>query len=250
MIEGIRRKPYIDMVPYIDADKLHGLFLPIAKGIAQAGPLPTTLFPPGTKNRNYTDLNSIPDINPTFIDEYNSTLAGLTLQQQHRFAELAGGMISSGNYIELRYPASRKYKDIFDCELCQDNLAEQALFPELMEFIKTLPFSSIGRIIIFISSPFIEGHIHSDLSSTQEFLFPPLLNKYAYKNNNFIWFNPNNKKKFFIYDEDNDSKISVNSEACFFNTWDYHGSDISTTTTFSFRIDGRFTKELKLKLKL
>ena len=249
MIEGICGEPFVDMTEYVDMDKLSSLFLPIAKGIAQCGPLPITYFPPKTKNRGYKDMNDLAQCDdPAISEEYSAILSTLTPQQRYRFAELTNGVISSGSYIELRHSVSRRYKDIFTSELCQDNINAQLLFPELMEFVQSLPFDSIGRIVIFISSPFVEGQIHSDLVTAQEFLFPPLENKDAYKDNNFIWFNPGNRKKFFIYDEETDNKLPVTSEACFFNTWDYHGSDISNTTTFSFRVDGRFTSDLRILL--
>ena len=251
MIVGINGAPYVDMSTYIDMNMLRSLFLPIAKGIAQCGPLPIAYFPPKTKNRGYKDMNDLETCDdPEIADEYAKIISSLTPQQRYKFAELTNGVIASGSYVELRHSISRRYKDIFTSNLCQDNKIAQVLFPELMQFVATLPFDSIGRIVIFISSPFVEGQIHSDLLSAQEFLFAPLDNKDAYKDNNFIWFNPAGKKKFFIYDEDTDSKTPVVTEACFFNTWDYHGADISNTTTFSFRVDGRFTDELKSKLKL
>jgi len=251
MIVGINGVPYVDMKEYVDLVALRRLFLPVAKGIAQCGPLPITYFPPKTKNRAYKDMNELEQCDDLSIaEEYAEILPTLTTQQRYKFAELTNGVIASGSYVELRHSTSRKYRDIFTESLCQDNITAQVLFPELMKFVKMLPFESIGRIVIFISSPFVEGQIHSDLVDAQSFLFPPLSNEDAYKHNNFIWFNPSNKKKFFIYDEEDDQKIPVNTEACFFNTWDYHGSDISSTSTFSFRVDGRFTNELKLKLKL
>lgn len=251
MIVGINDAAYVDMSTYVDMTKLDSLFLPIAKGIAQCGPLPIAYFPPKTKNRAYKDMNDLDTCDDAEIaDEYANILSTLTPQQRYKFAELANGVIASGSYVELRHSTSNRYKDIFSSNLCQDNVAAQQLFPELMAFVLTLPFKSIGRIVIFISSPYIEGQIHSDLVSAQEYLFPPFENKDAYKDNNFIWFNPRGKKKFFIYNEDTDCKIPVISEACFFNTWDYHGADISNAATFSFRIDGRFTDELKSKLKL
>ncbi len=251
MIEGINGAPYVDMSPYVDTAALESLFIPMARGLAQCGPLPAAYFPRKTKNRSYKDMNDLgicDDVN--IKEEYESTLKKLGPQQKLRFAELANGVLVGGSHVSLRYPIDRNYKDIFYQDRCKDNLPAQALFPELMTFVKTLPFESIGRIIIFISNPYIEGQIHSDTRDSKVDLFAPLSLKDAYKDNNFIWFNPSGKKDFFVYDEEQDAKIPFTSKSCFFNTWDFHGAEASPITTFSFRVDGKFTKDLKTKLGL
>lgn len=251
MIEGINGAPFIDMSPYIDTKQLESLFVPVARGIAKYGPLPIAYFPPKTKDQTYKDMNDLDVCDDKSIeDEYLNTLTQLTAQERYRFAELTNKVISAGGYIELRHSKSRRYKDIFEQSLCEDNKSAISLFPELMQFVKTLPFESIGRIVIFVSNPFVEGQIHSDLATAQEYLFPPLENKKAYKNQNFIWFNPSGRKKFFVYDEDTKEKHIVDTKACFFNTWDYHGSESTDETTFSFRVDGKFIPGLKQTLKL
>lgn len=254
MIVGINGAPYIDMSEYVDMDTLDKLFLPIAKGIAQLGqftPATPAYFPPKTKNRAYKDMNDLTVCDdPELAVEYAEILSILSPVQKCKFAELTNGVVIPGTYIELRHSTNRSYNDIYESALCKDNIIIQQLFPLLMRFIRTLPFETIGRIIIFISYPYIEGQIHSDLLESKEYMFPPHENKDAWKDNHFIWFNPRNKKKFFMYDEEIDQKIPLMSRACFFNTWDYHGSDISTVPTFSFRVDGKFTEELKTKLNL
>lgn len=251
MIEGINGKPFVDMSPYVDTAALDALFVPMAKGIAKYGPLPIAYFPPKTKDQTYKDMNDLEVCDDKSIEaEYLATLPTLSMQERYRFAELTNGVIAAGGYIELRHSISRRYKDIFEHSLCQNNESAIRLFPELMQFVKTLPFESIGRIVIFISAPFVEGQIHSDLATAQEYLFPPLQNKDAYKNQNFIWFNPSGRKDFFVYDEETKERHIFNTKACFFNSWDYHGAPASNQTTFSFRVDGKFTSELKKQLCL
>lgn len=249
MIQGINGAPFVDMTPYLDVGKLESLFIPIARGLAQCGPIPPAYFPRKTKNRSYKDMNDLGVCDDISIkEEYETTLKQLRPAQKLRFAELANGVLVGGSHVSLRYPIERDYKDIFYQDKCKDNVAAQALFPELMSFVKTLPFESIGRIIIFVSNPYIEGQIHSDTRDSKPDLFSPLSLVDAYKDNNFIWFNPSGKKNFFVYDEEKDLKVPFTSKACFFNTWDFHGSEASPITTFSFRVDGKFKPELKQKL--
>tara|TARA_B110000503_G_C7019554_1_gene359160 strand:- start:169 stop:924 length:756 start_codon:yes stop_codon:yes gene_type:complete len=115
---------------------------------------------------------------------------------------------------------------------------EKHHFTTLVEFIEKLPFESIGRIMIFMTEPNNETVPHYDST----------LDNTTRPNDDFIWFTTNKDyKKIFVMDGDTKEKFYTDPSKKFiwFNEMDYHGTDPVNRFSFSIRVDGKFTQEVK-----
>lgn len=127
------------------------------------------------------------------------------------------------------------YLDIDRTDLWQ--LTEEANeFTLLMDFIDTLPFESTGRILLIYdaggrSVPAHRDHERSDIC------------------HDFIWFRTNLRKPFYILNQFTGEKLYVAGYSAWFDTVNqYHGSDAADGLTFSFRVDGRFSREFRSQI--
>lgn len=100
--------------------------------------------------------------------------------------------------------------------------------PGLTDFIESLPFFEYTtRIVIIHSKPGRSGVEHADHS------FKNLVDE-------FIWIRTNNKKKFYIKD-DNGKIFLVDCNVIWFDSRFRHNSIAVNDESFSLRIDGKFT---------
>lgn len=110
-------------------------------------------------------------------------------------------------------------------------------FPTLVEFIKTLPFKEIGRVIFFMTEPNNQLVPHIDSYTG-----------YDRPNDDFIWFTTKpSTKTVFVMDGDTKEKHYQESGKRFiwFNEFDYHGTDPVSHFSFSIRVDGVFNDDVK-----
>lgn len=106
-------------------------------------------------------------------------------------------------------------------------------FPLLKEYIKTLPFKIIGRVMFFCTYPGAGVAIHRD--------WP--MEEHSDHNINLFF---TTGRPSFIWDEIKKEKIYLEKEATsyFFNNRDYHGVDAENTFRYTLRIDGTFEDEI------
>jgi hypothetical protein len=252
MILGINGQPYASLDEHLPVERLRNMHFSICRGIAIHGCVTPAYFPPKTKNRNYKDMNTggVWDGDPALAAQYRKHYDMLRWdEERRRYAELANGVVMAGGRIYLREPHGLGYENIYRSNMCEHTSSARH-FPNLMRFIyNQLPFADIGRIIIFISNPGVEGQIHRDMGDPEsKDWFPPMKNKNAYKKYHFVWMNPSGKKKFFVYDEETDKKHYIDSTCAFFNSNDHHGSDVCDVTTYSIRVDGTFQPQFCKKI--
>ena len=106
-------------------------------------------------------------------------------------------------------------------------------FSRLMEFIETLPFERTGRMLIIyddqgLSVPAHRDHLEKEVC------------------HDFIWFRTNLLKPFYMYNHDSGEKLYVQSYSAWFDTVNqFHGSDAAPGLSFSIRVDGTFSRELR-----
>jgi len=109
--------------------------------------------------------------------------------------------------------------------------AEQ--FAPLMEFIATLPFEAMGRMIIMYDFNGRAVPAHRDHDSSE------LCHE-------FIWLRTNFAKPFYMLEPATGEKLYVASHSAWFDTVNqYHGADPGSGLSFSIRVDGRFTGEFR-----
>jgi hypothetical protein len=127
------------------------------------------------------------------------------------------------------------YYDLDDTEVWHPS-EEAAEFPELMDFIATLPFSATGRMLIIYDDGGREVPAHRDHDSRD------LCHE-------FIWMRTNFAKPFYMLDPETGEKLYVASHSAWFDTVNqYHGADASGGLSFSIRVDGRFSDAFRARI--
>jgi hypothetical protein len=113
-------------------------------------------------------------------------------------------------------------------------------FTTLVEFIKSLPFSEIGRVVLFMTEARNPTLPHFDAAVRNE-----------RPHDDFVWFTTKpNTKKMFVLDEDTGIRHYADQDRKFvwFNEMDYHGTESVDHFSFSVRIDGKFLPEIRRQL--
>jgi hypothetical protein len=124
------------------------------------------------------------------------------------------------------------YYDLDRTELWRPS-EEAGEFPELMDFIATLPFAATGRMLIIYDDggravPAHRDHDSEDLC------------------HEFIWMRTSFAKPFYMLDPATGERLDVRSHSAWFDTVNqYHGADASGGLSFSIRVDGRFSDDLR-----
>lgn len=111
-------------------------------------------------------------------------------------------------------------------------------FPRLKEWLKTLPFSDIGRVMFFCTRAGEEVPTHRDhvVAPHKDHCIN-------------VWFDA--PRPTYVYNCLTDDKIYLPpTRAYFFNNRDYHGVDAEPRFRYTLRIDGTFTDEMQAKLGL
>jgi hypothetical protein len=131
--------------------------------------------------------------------------------------------------------APDSYFDLDRTELWKPSDAANE-FSLLMDFIRTMPFKSTGRMLIMYDTvarpvPAHRDHIETELC------------------HDFIWFRTNLKKPFYMLNHKTDEKKYVESYTAWFDSVNqFHGSDPYDGLSFSIRVDGIFTDEFKARI--
>ncbi|HEX9946206.1 MAG TPA: hypothetical protein VGA98_01570 [Allosphingosinicella sp.] len=124
------------------------------------------------------------------------------------------------------------YYDLDDTDVWQPS-EEAEEFSELMDFLATLPFAATGRMLIIYDDSGREVPAHRDHDS------PDLCHE-------FIWMRTNFDKPFYMLDPGTGEKLHVSSHSAWFDTVNqFHGADSTGGLSFSIRVDGRFSDDLR-----
>jgi hypothetical protein len=113
-------------------------------------------------------------------------------------------------------------------------------FPNLVKYIETLPFKTVGRVLFFTSYPQAGVVIHRDSVVAE------------HKDHNINLFFDGGWRPSFIWNEHKKEKVYLpnGSKSYFFNNRDYHGVDPEPVFRYTLRVDGTFTDEVCEKLGL
>ncbi len=127
------------------------------------------------------------------------------------------------------------YYDLDRTELWKPTEAAEE-FSELTEFIRSLPFSATGRMLIMYD------HVARPVSAHRDHDVTDVCHE-------FIWFRTNLSKPFYMLDQRTGRKLYVQSHSAWFDTVNqFHGSDPFDGLSFSIRVDGRFTPEFRKRI--
>lgn len=98
-------------------------------------------------------------------------------------------------------------------------------------------FNEYGRVTFFINHPGTSGALHKDYPNLD-----------TANQDEFIWISFNDRKQFFLYNQDTEEKTYVTGHCNWFNTGNWHGSDPVTQSSYTLRVDGIFSDSFKSKL--
>jgi hypothetical protein len=229
-------KPFLNLDQFLDIDELDritdDIILGIAKSRSSAGPSNSG---PGYVDKRY---NSIPEIQRAILEDqlhpYYNIIKNLKGWEAQTFIQYKWPSHVLGNCILLRMASSYDSKDL---EKNTIDLPAIKHFESLMTWIRNQNiFKEIGRTVILLNDPFSKAIEHSDYADGVS------------RKDQFIWLNPLQRKKFFV--KDANDKHYVTSKVAFFDSANIHGTDPSEVSTFSIRVDGKFTKEFLTKTGL
>jgi len=244
-MRGIGGHPYIDCRDHLDMATLNELNLEICQGIAVSD-IKAGVYGPGVVNSDkYGNFMRMKNQMMSDTTEVGERWRRMTHNQQNVFAKLYFHLYNPSTTVYIREPikgidpivAYRKkaYAEPFEWTNNTKN------FPKLKAWLDGLigtVFEQYGRILFFIHEHDCKLLLHRDG-----------IMQVPHKNE-FLWLNPTNIKKFYVYDENTEQRHDVNSTAVFFNDLDMHGGDSNQEMTWSLRIDGVFTEDFRRKLNI
>jgi hypothetical protein len=107
-------------------------------------------------------------------------------------------------------------------------------FPKLLDYLESLPFKDIGRVLFFTTYPSAGVATHRDA------------NMAPHKDHNINLFFSSGRRPSFIWDEKIKQKhyLEDSARSYFFNNRDHHGVDPEPRFRYTLRVDGTFTDEL------
>jgi hypothetical protein len=111
----------------------------------------------------------------------------------------------------------------------------EALFPRTVSFVKSLPFTHIGRCNVMGLEAHDHGTVHRD-GVTRGRPEP------------FLTICPAGDKRLYVFDPRTSGRIPVEGRVVWFNDHDYHGVFADPFFRYSIRVDGAFTREFQDEL--
>jgi hypothetical protein len=144
--------------------------------------------------------------------------------------------------VYLRNNVRRERTGIFNKSVSADCVwtDNSNYFSSLIEFINTLPFAEIGRVILFMTEANNPTLPHYDAAVRHE-----------RPHDDFIWFTTKPMtKKMYVLDEETNIRhyADDNRRFIWFNEMDYHGTEAVDHFSFSVRIDGKFDSTVRSNL--
>ncbi len=103
------------------------------------------------------------------------------------------------------------------------------VFPRTIEIIRSLPFTEIGRVVVFG----MEANDHAPLHRDSE---PGKALRVAQS----ISIDPRGDKRFYLCNAEGDEPVVVHERVYWFNDMDYHGVLADPYFRYSIRVDGTF----------
>jgi hypothetical protein len=240
---GIKKQLIISMDQFIDHSMDTELHIECCQGLALATEYKMGMIygdiPPEEELRydnhgSWTKILSTLDPSGihhhALLDLISKAPKGQEIQAFYKYAYFA-----LGSAIPWFFALYLKHGDFRNKTQNNDNWTPAAShFPKLLEYIKTLPFKEIGRIMFFTTYPNAGVTIHRDSIVAE------------HKDHNINLFFDGGWRPSFIWDEKNKEKhyLPSGARSYFFNNRDYHGVDPEPGFRYTLRIDGTFTDEL------
>ncbi len=235
--------PYIDLTPYINLQSFDSLHPEICKGIVTANPFIIdgnhkinrgSINPAGQGYKvtplydSYELWESLPENDPLKVNGQNLTYNQLTTYLKYAF----GGYDLYAHYEIL--DGGSESKNIQDV---------QKHFPNLIKWIYDLKEQNIFGLIHSATIFVLEAggipweHYDPEYSETDENFIPE-----------FIHIKTDLDRPFYLLNTDTNTRTYINTRVAWWDERDWHGGEPINRSTYTVRINGRFTEDFKRKI--
>jgi Rieske 2Fe-2S family protein len=251
---GIFGHPYADLSGLVDTSCFPELDEEIVCGLPLVEPSYTGgslkwmgVTAPWVEDDGYVDYMQVierfsPEELARFVS-YGEPPEGFDAHRKYRFGDETEHPLSFRQMLYLKY----RYGVYFPWKVCYHLLENHAwedkhsgegkdfteearrIFPKTVAFVESLPFTEIGRCVLFG----IEANDHAPAHRDSE---PGKALSVAQS----ISFDPRGDKGFYLVDPKNEARTVVESRIYWFNDMDYHGVEPRPYFRYSIRVDGRF----------
>ncbi len=250
---GTNHIPIVPMDKYIDTSKNLELHLEICRGMALAKEQKVATYPGSVHKsesekgkKSFTEiLWDLEKYDPTGVHRTqieklaNESNSGSTYHPaiyRYMYYAMGADIAWYHTYYLRRQGFGQKTKSE------GSQWTEEALmfFPNVVEYIKKLPFKEIGRVLIFSTFPGTGITAHRDYHITPH--RDHMINLYLGQGwrPSFIWDDVANKKVY----------LEEGATSYCFNNRDYHGVDPEPGYKYTLRVDGTFEDWLQEELQL
>ncbi len=251
---GIWGQPYIDLKDVVDAAALPALDAELTRGLVEveAGQTGGSLKHMGV---------TAPWVNDDGYVDYGQVIEGFTFAQWQELVSLAD---DTGSFDPTRWQETRfgdetdhplnqrqirwltyRHSVYFPWKVCVHLLendkwedkhsragkdfSEEAksLFSTTIQWIRELPFSQIGRVVIFGLLPNDHAPAHRDSEPGRDLSIAQSISV-----------DPRGTKRFYLSDPDHEAEVDVDARIYWFNDMDYHGVHADPFFRYSLRVDG------------
>lgn len=247
---GENHTPIVSMDKYIDTSKNQELHYECCKGLALIDRYKMSMFP-GTVHASETEqgkvnfsemLANMEQYDPTGIHRKNILEIEKTASDPRKaiYKYMYYSMGANIPWFFSYYLREQNFSDkTNEPEILWTDEAKK-YFPNLIEYIHTLPLKNIGRVLFFTTYPNAGVTAHRDYYNT------------PHRDHNINLFFSAGWRPSFIWDDVNNKKIYLaeGSTSYFFNNRDYHGVDPEPGFRYTLRIDGTFEDWLQDELGL
>jgi hypothetical protein len=261
---GIGGHPFIDLERYLDLSALDSVDDEIALALTQV-PLEYTggshktmgIVPPSLADDPYVDYGQViarMDRRQfaTFVSLSDAPdEIDIDRRDEYEFGEERDHPLSRRQmlYLKFKYGVYFPWQIFYELVPCLDwedkargdgkdfTTEAKRHFPQLVAFVRNLPFKTIGRCNILGLEANHHGTVHQDGDPEETFA------------DHFITVCPRKDKRLFLWDEELREKTHVVSRAYWFNDHGYHGVDPDPYFRYSIRIDGIFDDRFLRRLR-
>jgi hypothetical protein len=112
------------------------------------------------------------------------------------------------------------------------------VFPETVRLLGSLPFTEIGRAVIFGLEPNDHAPLHRDTEPGRSLSVAQSISLC-----------PRGNKRFFLQNHPDDEPLVIDARAYWFNDMDYHGVLADPFFRYSIRVDGVFAPDFAARLR-
>ena len=252
---GLFGRPFVDLEPFVDTRVLAAVDTEVSNALAQLDVVGQTggslkhmgITAPWVKDDGYIDYG---DVIADFTFEQWRELVSLAddpnsfdeaTWQQMRFGDETDHPLNAKQIRLLTY----RYGVYFPWKVCVhllENICWQdkhhgagksftdvaeALFPTTTAFVRSLPFTEVGRVVLFGLLPNDHAPAHRDSEPGRDLTVAQSMS-----------ICPRGDKRFYVTDPDHDDEVVVDTRIYWFNDMDYHGVKADPFFRYSIRVDG------------